>query len=172
MGAVTVRVIDARISVRLDGGATRYGHYRLVTTLLDEKQYPADELVELYHQRWEIETSYLELKSTILADECCARVPRRHHPRGLRTADHLPGPAHRPGRYRTGPSRHRPRPAEPHRRPEHRPRPSHSRRRNDRRRHHRPDRLHRSRRPQPAATSAAITLESPSGQTRHFQAPG
>ncbi|BBX30372.1 hypothetical protein MALV_54970 [Mycolicibacterium alvei] len=75
MGAVTVRVIDARISVRLDGGATRYGHYRLVTTLLDEKQYPADELVELYHQRWEIETSYLELKSTILADECCARVP-------------------------------------------------------------------------------------------------
>ncbi|BBX30371.1 hypothetical protein [Mycolicibacterium alvei] len=25
---------------------------------------------------------------------------------------------------------------------------------------------------QPAATSAAITLESPSGQTRHFQAPG
>ncbi|BBX28795.1 transposase [Mycolicibacterium alvei] len=78
MGAVTVRVIDARISVRLDG-ATRYGHYRLVTTLLDEKQYPADELVELYHQRWEIETSYLELKSTILG----GRVLRAGTPAGI-----------------------------------------------------------------------------------------
>ena len=79
MGTVTVRVIDARISVRLDGGATRYGHYRLVTTLLDEKRYPADELVELYHQRWEIETSYLELKSTILG----RRVLRAATPAGI-----------------------------------------------------------------------------------------
>ena len=36
----------------------RPGHgqrHRLVTTLLDEQQYPAQELVVLYHQRWEIE---------------------------------------------------------------------------------------------------------------------
>ncbi len=46
--------------------ATRTGHYRLVTTLTDEKRYPAHELVTLYHQRWEIETGYLELKSTTL----------------------------------------------------------------------------------------------------------
>jgi hypothetical protein len=79
MGAVTVRVIDARISVRLDGGATRCGHYRLVTTLIDEKCYPADELVGLYHQRWEIETSYLELKSTIGG----GRVLRAATPAGI-----------------------------------------------------------------------------------------
>ncbi|WP_273590941.1 IS4 family transposase [Mycobacterium marinum] len=79
MGAVTVRVIDARISVRLDGGATRCGHYRLITTLIDEKRYPADELVRLYHQRWEIETSYLELKSTILG----GRVLRAATPAGI-----------------------------------------------------------------------------------------
>lgn len=79
MGAVTVRVIDARISVVLDGGAARCGHYRLVTTLLDEKQYPAEELVELYHQRWEIETSYMELKSTILG----GRVLRAATPAGI-----------------------------------------------------------------------------------------
>lgn len=79
MGAVTVRVIDARISVRLGGGATRCGHYRLVTTLTDEKQYSADELVELYHQRWEVETSYLELKSTILG----GRVLRAATPTGI-----------------------------------------------------------------------------------------
>lgn len=40
MGSVTVRVIDAAITVRLGGGATRCGHYRLVTTLTDEKCYP------------------------------------------------------------------------------------------------------------------------------------
>ena len=79
MGAVTVRVIDARISVRLDGATTRGGHYRLVTTLTDEKRYPATELVRLYHQRWEIETSYLELKSTILG----RRVLRAATPAGI-----------------------------------------------------------------------------------------
>jgi hypothetical protein len=79
MGAVTVRVIDAQISVRLGAGATRTGHYRLVTTLTDEKRYPAHELVNLYHQRWEIETSYLELKSTILG----GRVLRATTPTGI-----------------------------------------------------------------------------------------
>lgn len=79
MGTVTVRVIDARVNVRLGGAGTRVGHYRLVTTLLDEKRYPAHELVNLYHQRWEIETSYLELKSTILG----GRVLRANTPAGI-----------------------------------------------------------------------------------------
>ena len=79
MGAVTVRVIDARISVRLDGEATHRGHYRLVTTLTDEKRYPAKELVALYHQRWEIETSYLEMKSSIGG----GRVLRARTPTGI-----------------------------------------------------------------------------------------
>jgi len=79
MGTVTVRVIDARIQVRLGAGATRCGHYRLVTTLTDEKHYPANELVQLYHQRLEIETSYLELKSTILG----GRVLRATTPAGV-----------------------------------------------------------------------------------------
>jgi len=79
MGAVTVRVIDARINVRLGADATRVGRYRLVTSLTDEKRYPAHELVSLYHQRWEIETSYLELKSTILG----GRVLRAATPAGV-----------------------------------------------------------------------------------------
>lgn len=79
MGSVTVRVIDAAITVRLDNGATRHGHYRLVTTLTDEKRYPAEELVRLYHQRWEIETSYLELKSTLRG----GRVLRASTPAGI-----------------------------------------------------------------------------------------
>ncbi|MBB5166263.1 IS4 family transposase [Mycobacterium sp. AZCC_0083] len=79
MGTVTVRVIDARISVRTGTGATGVGHYRLITTLTDEKRYPATELVSLYHQRWEVETSYLEFKSTILG----GRVLRATTPAGI-----------------------------------------------------------------------------------------
>lgn len=79
MGSVTVRVIDAAITVRLDDRTTRRGHYRLITTLTDEKRYPAEELVRLYHQRWEIETSYLELKSTLLG----GRVLRATTPAGI-----------------------------------------------------------------------------------------
>ena len=79
MGTATVRVIDATITVRLSGGPSRVGHYRLITTLTNEKRYPAHELVELYHQRWEIETSYLELKSTIGS----GRVLRARTPAGV-----------------------------------------------------------------------------------------
>jgi hypothetical protein len=48
----------------------RPGHgerHRLVTTLLDEKDYPARELIGLYHERWEIEIANDELKTHQLA---------------------------------------------------------------------------------------------------------
>jgi hypothetical protein len=79
MGSVTVRVIDATTAVRLGTGTIRRGRYRLVTTLTDEKRYPACELVDLYHKRWEIETSYLELKSTLGR----GRVLRASTPAGI-----------------------------------------------------------------------------------------
>ncbi|WP_053729748.1 transposase [Streptomyces sp. WM6378] len=40
--------------------------WRLITSLLDADRYPAHELIELYHRRWEAETCYFSLKSTIL----------------------------------------------------------------------------------------------------------
>ncbi len=79
VGAVTVRVIDAQIVVRCAGGPGRVGRYRLITTLTDHRRYPAADLVALYHQRWEIETAYLELKSTILG----GRVLRARTPDGI-----------------------------------------------------------------------------------------
>lgn len=79
MGTVTVRVIDADIRVHSTTGQTRIGHYRLITTLTDDEHYPAIDIVTLYHQRWEIETSYLELKSTILG----GRVLRATTPAGV-----------------------------------------------------------------------------------------
>jgi hypothetical protein len=78
LGTLTVRVIDAEITISTSLGR-QTGHYRLVTTLLDHHRYPADQLITLYHQRWEIETAYLELKSTILA----GRVLRARTPTGI-----------------------------------------------------------------------------------------
>jgi hypothetical protein len=50
----------------------------LITTILDP-DIPATEIIELYHQRWEIETSFLELKSTTLG----GRVLRAKTPGGV-----------------------------------------------------------------------------------------
>jgi hypothetical protein len=57
---VVVRVIEYTID---DGRAPEDEHYRLVTTLLDPDQAPADELAALYPQRWEFETTLDEVKT-------------------------------------------------------------------------------------------------------------
>ena len=40
--------------------------FTLITTLLDPEQAPAAELAALYHERWEIETAYDEVKTHML----------------------------------------------------------------------------------------------------------
>jgi hypothetical protein len=45
----------------------------LLTSLTDAEQYPRNELVELYHERWEIELGYDELKTEMLESEECLR---------------------------------------------------------------------------------------------------
>jgi hypothetical protein len=77
IGGLAVRVITATITVNTDTGR-RSEVYRLVTTILDPTC-PATEIVALYHERWEIETAYLELKSTILG----GRVLRARTPAGV-----------------------------------------------------------------------------------------
>jgi hypothetical protein len=78
IGALTVRVVEARISITTTAG-THTGDYRLITTLLDPHTHPAAALIRIYHERWEIETAYLELKSSILA----GRVLRARTPDGI-----------------------------------------------------------------------------------------
>lgn len=56
---VVVRVID----YQLEGVADAEPLYRLVTTFLDPQQAPATELAALYHERWDIETAFDELKT-------------------------------------------------------------------------------------------------------------
>ncbi len=57
--AIVVRVIDYYLKDVPDAELV----YRLITTILDPKQAPAQELAALYHERWEIETALDELKT-------------------------------------------------------------------------------------------------------------
>jgi hypothetical protein len=57
--AIRLRVIE----YRLEGVADAEPIYRLVTSMLDTEQGPAQELAALYHERWEIETALDELKT-------------------------------------------------------------------------------------------------------------
>jgi Insertion element 4 transposase N-terminal/Transposase DDE domain len=65
LGGTEVRIIECQITIATTAG-TQTGTYRLATTLLDSRRYPAFELVKLYHQRWEIESAYFEIKKTML----------------------------------------------------------------------------------------------------------
>ncbi len=56
---IAVRVID----YRLEGIEGAEPIYRLATTILNPDKAPASELAALYHQRWEIETAFDELKT-------------------------------------------------------------------------------------------------------------
>jgi hypothetical protein len=77
IGSIEVRVIRAEITVATPQGR-RSENYQLITTVTDT-DCPAGEIVRLYHQRWEIETAYCELKQTILG----GRVLRARTPGGL-----------------------------------------------------------------------------------------
>ena len=57
-GGLVVRVID----YRLDGVPDADPLYRLITTLLEPSTAPAAELAALYHERWESEGTFAELK--------------------------------------------------------------------------------------------------------------
>ncbi len=56
---VVLRVID----YRLEGIEGAEPIYRLATTILDPGKAPGEELAALYHERWEIETAFDELKT-------------------------------------------------------------------------------------------------------------
>jgi hypothetical protein len=62
---IMVRVID----YKHPGGQPS----RLFTTLLDPKACPAQELIDLYHERWEIELGYGEIKTHMLERKECLR---------------------------------------------------------------------------------------------------
>jgi hypothetical protein len=79
IGALTVRIIEAQVTVTCADGTRYAGRYRLATTLLDHRRYSAAALIRLYHERWEHEVAYLALRHTLLT----GRVLRSGDPAGL-----------------------------------------------------------------------------------------
>src|SRR3972149_4305168 len=67
-----VRELRYRTGVR----GFRSRQITLVTTLLNAERYPLAELAELYRRRWEIETNFAHLKTTMKMDVLrCQSVP-------------------------------------------------------------------------------------------------
>lgn len=61
--AVTVRVTEFLITATAGDGTARTERYRLATTLLDHRAFPAPDLAACYARRWACETAYAELKT-------------------------------------------------------------------------------------------------------------
>jgi hypothetical protein len=78
IGQVKVRIIECEITIATAAGR-QTSIYRLATTLLNPDRYPAFELVRLYHERWEVESAYFEIKKTMLG----RRVLRARTPAGI-----------------------------------------------------------------------------------------
>jgi Insertion element 4 transposase N-terminal/Transposase DDE domain len=66
MHGLDVRIIEADLTMSGADGSRVRERYRLVTTLLDHRRFPAADLIGLYHERWEIESAYLALRHTLL----------------------------------------------------------------------------------------------------------
>jgi hypothetical protein len=59
-----VRIVDYRVTSHV-GDTVTISDIRLITTLLDPVQAPARAIAEAYHQRWESENGYQELKTRL-----------------------------------------------------------------------------------------------------------
>lgn len=68
---IELRVIEYALDTPAGPGREKY---RLITSLLDERAFPAEQLAATYHERWEIETTLDEVK-----------VHQWAHPRPLRS---------------------------------------------------------------------------------------
>ncbi len=79
MGKLPVRIVEAWITVTYQDGTMRREQWRLATSLTDHTRYPASALVDLYHERWQVETAYFSIKATmldgrILRSVCCTDI--------------------------------------------------------------------------------------------------
>ena len=64
-GRIEVHIIEAWMTVTPADATRRTELWRLMTSLLDAEPHPAEELIALYHRRWQAETCYFSLNSTI-----------------------------------------------------------------------------------------------------------
>ena len=75
---LTARVMEYQVKDPSTGQVST--PIRLITTLLDSKQYPIEALIGLYHERWEIEQAIDEVKTHLCLS---ARTLRSQTPQGV-----------------------------------------------------------------------------------------
>jgi hypothetical protein len=75
-GQEAVRIVVRVIEYRLEGVPDAEPLYRLITSLLKPAEAPAAELAALYHERWEQEGAFAELKVTLPGQQLMLRSRR------------------------------------------------------------------------------------------------
>ncbi|MDQ6968955.1 MAG: transposase, partial [Mariprofundus sp.] len=64
-----------QIKVTVDPAGFRVESFYIVTTLLDSKLYPADEIADLYFERWDVELFFRDIKTTMGMDILRCKTP-------------------------------------------------------------------------------------------------
>jgi len=64
-----------QIKVTIDQPGFRSTSFYIITTLLDATKYPADDIADLYFQRWQVELNFRDLKTTLGMDILRCKSP-------------------------------------------------------------------------------------------------
>nr|WP_281262683.1 IS4 family transposase [Nonomuraea fuscirosea] len=100
-----IEYIEYTVTIKTADGRTRTEPFRLVTTLPDHEQAPAAEIAAVYHERWEIENGYGELKTRLRGGGVhpALQASGTRLPGTVRAARRLPSAVH--AEVRSGPGR-------------------------------------------------------------------
>jgi Insertion element 4 transposase N-terminal/Transposase DDE domain len=162
IGALRVRIITADVTVTCADGTHYSANYRLATTLLDPRRYPAPAHRPLPRTLGTRDRLPGAAPQPRRRPRAAIDRPRRAATRNLGAAARLPGTAACHGQRGRIPARHRPRPGQLHHRTRNRQRSPGQRRQHHRRR--RPRGTHRPRRARQPAPAAASAHQRPESQ--------
>jgi len=73
------KLLLRQIKVTIAQPGFRVKEYYIITTLLDESVYTADEIAELYFRRWDVELFFRDLKTTLGMDILRCQTPEMIH---------------------------------------------------------------------------------------------
>jgi len=68
-----------QIKVSVDQPGFRVKSFYIITTLLDGETYPANEIADLYYQRWDVELFFRDIKTTMGMDILRCKTPQMVH---------------------------------------------------------------------------------------------
>jgi hypothetical protein len=62
---ITARLVEFPVTTTDEAGQSRTTRFRVLTTLLNPKTHPAQEIAACYAERWQVELTYKAIKSTL-----------------------------------------------------------------------------------------------------------